>query len=570
MALDIDPRFTFDSFVEGPTNREAVEVARRAATPGSRDNPLLICGGSGLGKTHLLNAIGRRAQRLHSVEVAFVTLEHLSDMVSGEGGSGRQSFRSRIAEAGLLLLDDIQLVAGQRPAEEEVLLAWDALDSRGGQVVLTSDRLPEEIDGLDDRLRDRLADGRMVELGPPDYETRIAITQRKAEERGHPMSSGIHEALARIAFSNVRELQGALNRLIAIEDLENRKVRPEEVTALLGAVAAERGEAVAGAGAGAPAEAVTADRRLRDAAEKWRREGFRTRRLDGALEAAGEGAALDSLLRAFEDDIGRLKEIEAEIRAVEPRTADRSTDVLRDPDRRSEAEALLEAVRKRRELPPALPPGPRLQELEGDSLALRAAQAVVAAPGGAYNPLYIVGSAGAGKTTLLVGLGNALQDAHEIVVGYVGAEAFSDELVDALKRNRLEEWRARYRRADALVLDDVDRLAGSERAQEELFRLFEELHRGGRQLVFAARRMPQDLAVPDRLQSRMEGGLVVELEPRRTAPRGPGPARGREPGGSNAGVAGESGEAGSSWLSSREKVLWEWPYAEDWIEESLD
>jgi chromosomal replication initiation ATPase DnaA len=570
MALDIDPRFTFDSFVEGPTNREAVEVARRAATPGSRDNPLLICGGSGLGKTHLLNAIGRRAQRLHSVEVAFVTLEHLSDMVSGEGGSGRQSFRSRIAEAGLLLLDDIQLVAGQRPAEEEVLLAWDALDSRGGQVVLTSDRLPEEIDGLDDRLRDRLADGRMVELGPPDYETRIAITQRKAEERGHPMSPGIHEALARIAFSNVRELQGALNRLIAIEDLENRKVRPEEVTALLGAVAAERGEAVAGAGAGAPAEAVTADSRLRDAAEKWRREGFRTRRLDGALEAAGEGAALDSLLRAFEDDIGRLKEIEAEIRAVEPRTADRSTDVLRDPDRRSEAEALLEAVRKRRELPPALPPGPRLQELEGDSLALRAAQAVVAAPGGAYNPLYIVGSAGAGKTTLLVGLGNALQDAHEIVVGYVGAEAFSDELVDALKRNRLEEWRARYRRADALVLDDVDRLAGSERAQEELFRLFEELHRGGRQLVFAARRMPQDLAVPDRLQSRMEGGLVVELEPRRTAPRGPGPARGREPGGSNAGVAGESGEAGSSWLSSREKVLWEWPYAEDWIEESLD
>lgn len=564
MALDIDPRFTFDSFVVGPTNRVAVEAARRSAAPGGPDNPLLICGGSGLGKTHLLNAIGRRAQRLHSVEVAFVTLELLSDMVFGEGGSGRQSFRGRIAEAGLLLLDDIQLVAGQRQAEAEVLLAWDALASRGGQVVLTSDRLLEEIEGLDADLRARLADGRMVELGPPDYETRIAITQRKAEERAHPLAPGVHEALARIAFSNVRELQGALNRLIAIEDLENRTVRPEEVNALLGAVAADRDGAGAPTEASAGAEAL--DRRLHDAVRTWREDGFLTGRVEAALEKGMAPAELEELVHAFEVDVGRLKEIEAEVRRLEPVTADRSIDVLRDPDRVPAAEAVLAAVQTRRELPPALPDGPRLRELEGDSLALRAAQAVVAAPGGAYNPLYIAGSAGAGKTTLLIALGHALREDRDLVVGYVEAGAFSDELVDALKRNRLEEWRARYRRADALILDDMDRLADNERAQEELFHLFEELHRGGRQLVFAAGRLPRDLAVPDRLQSRLEGGLVVELEPRRTAPARPGAA---DDAGARA-AGGEADRAGTAWLTDREKVLWEWPYAEDWIEESLD
>jgi chromosomal replication initiator protein len=594
MALDLDPRFTFDAFVVGPANRLAVAAARRVSdTPGTTYNPLFIYSGSGLGKTHLLGAIGHHVERVHSLPVVFDTMEHLMEAINAAVEAGeRDAFRGRLRDARLLLLDDVQFLAGQRQVQEELIRAWDALSSRGAQVVLTSDRPPQEIDGLDDRLLSRLSGGLIVDMSPPDYETRIAIARRKAGERGSTLSKEVFQALARIAFTNVRELQGALNRLIAVQELEGREVTLEEVPRLLGA-AAERGhdefgEFLADIAGSVGAVVEDADRRIADAILAWEGDGFRTRRLDSALTGTVTSAQAEEVVRRFEADVFRLREIRQQIVELDPGARELQADVLRDPDRVAEAESLLAGVRERLSPPPAPPDGIALADIEGgDSLAVRAARAVADAPGRAYNPLYVMGPDGSGRSTVLIAVANELQR-EGITVAYVDGATFAEELIDALERSRLEAWRARYRRAQALVLDDLDQLAGLERGHDELFHLFEELHREGRQLVFSAAVAPHDLPVPSRLQSRLEAGLVVELEPREARRAVPGePGEPAEPG-----EAGEAGEAGSNggpespsnggaeaarqvrasghWILSREKVLWEWPYPRDWLEESLD
>ncbi len=589
MALELDPRFTFDAFVVGPANRLAVAAARRVSdTPGATYNPLFIYGGSGLGKTHLLGAIGHQIERVHGVPIVFDTMEHLMESINAAVEAGeRDAFRGRLRDARLLLLDDVQFLAGQREVQEELLRAWDALSSRGAQVVLTSDRPPQEIDGLDDRLLSRLSGGLIVDMGPPDYETRIAIARRKAGERGSTLSKEVYQALARIAFTNVRELQGALNRLIAVQELEGREVTLDEVPHLLGS-AAERGrdefgEFLADITGSVGAVVAEADRRIADAILAWEGEGFRTRRLDSALTGTVTAAQADEVVRRFEADVQRLTEIRRQILELDPDAREVEADVLRDPDRVAEAESLLGAVRERQSPPPAPPAGHALAEIEGGaSLAVRAARAVAQAPGRAYNPLYVLGPAGSGRSTVLVALANALQD-DGLTVAYMDGATFAEELIDALERSRLEAWRARYRRAQVLVLDDLDQLAGMERGHDELFHLFEELFREERQLVFSATVPPHELPFPSRLQSRLEAGLVVELEGREARQRA-----GNAEGAAAAHVAEDADDAEDAeeeaeaealsrtgrpaghWIMSPEKVLWEWPYAQDWIEESPD
>ena len=210
MPLDLDPRFTFEAYVVGPGNRLAVAAARRVAeTPGASYNPLFIYSGSGLGKTHLLSAIGQHAQRVHGVPLAYETLEHLMERLSSAVAEGAlDAVRAELRDAELLLLDDVQFLAGHRQAQEELLRMWDALTASGAQVVLTSDRPPQEIDTLDERLLSRLSGGLIVDVSPPDYETRIAIARRKAEERGGPLAPDVLQAVARIR--DVRDLPPGL------------------------------------------------------------------------------------------------------------------------------------------------------------------------------------------------------------------------------------------------------------------------------------------------------------------------------------------------------------------------
>lgn len=617
MSLELDPRFTFDAFIAGSGNRLAVAASRRVAeAPGSTYTPLFIYSGSGLGKTHLLGAIGHQVQRVHGIPVMYETLEHLMERVSAAVAAGDlDGFRSGVRDAGLLLLDDVQFLAGQHQTQEELLRVWDALAARGAQVVLSSDRPPQEIDGLDERLLSRLSGGLIVDVSPPDYETRIAIARRKAEERGSRLAPNVIQALARVAFTNVRELQGALNRLIAVQELEQREVTPEEVPSLLGA-AAERGrdefgEFLSDISGTVSAVVEEADRMIADAILEWDGEGVRTRRLESALAGTVTTAQAEEILRRFEHDVSRLATIRGEIRALEREAPELFSDALRDPDRLADAESLLHTVRERQSPPPGPPEGLALDALDRpDSLAVRAAGAVVRSPGSAYNPLYLMGPPGSGKSTLLTALGLALQRDGDAVVAYIDGGSFAEELVSALERNRLDAWRARYRRADVLLLDDVHQLDGAEQAHEELFHLFESLHRAGRQLVFAAPVGPASLPIPDRLRSRMEAGLVVELEPRSPdpvadlEPTAPAVAQKPTPGAVGAeralgglsayGPAAEPnvdgldrsaigvsedergelsrfapGRAGH-WILSREKVLWEWPYALDWLEGAED
>lgn len=590
MSLPLDPRFTFDAFVVGPANRLAVAAARRVAeSPGSSYNPLVLYGGSGLGKTHLLSAIGHQVQRVHDALVRYETLEHVIEEVAAAVEAGeRDALRSRLREVDVLLVDDVQFLEGQHQVQEELIRVWDALSGQGGQVVLTSDRSPQEIDDLDDRLLSRLSGGLLVDVAAPDFETRVAIVRRKADERGHSLSPEIYRTLARIAFSNVRELQGALNRLLAVQELEGRPVDAAEVGRLLGVAVAERerdefGEFLSDITGTVSSVMGSGEQRIADAILRWEAEGYRTRRLEAALDEAITAGEADALVQQFDRDVRRLRDIEDELQAMGAADREQRAGVLLDPDRVPEAEGLLARARERRRPPPAPPGAVTLESLEGDSLALKAAAAVVDAPGRTYNPLFVLGPPGSGRTTLLSAIGTGIRERHGGAVAYMDAESLGSELIKALEQSQLDVWRERLRASRALLVDDLDRIAEAERAHEELFHLFDDLYRQGRQLVFAAALPPQELPLPARLRSRLESGLVVELEER--APAGgpedpqsdqaaPGLAAGAE---ILEGVEGSSSPATPSEpiapaapFLNREKVLWEWPYPDHWIQESLD
>src|SRR4051812_33708908 len=225
MSLEIDSRFSFDSFIVGTANRLAAAAAKRVAeAPGTAYNPLFIYSASGLGKTHIIMAIGHHIKRVHpQLNVMYDTLEHLMDGVMNAIQAGeRDAFRNQMRDVNVLLLDDVQFLAGRRGAQEELLRAWDSISARGGQLVLASDRPPSIIDDLDQRLLSRFSGGLITDLDVPDYETRVAIVTRKSEERGQKLGAGVAETIAKIAYANVRELQGALNRVLAVQELDER------------------------------------------------------------------------------------------------------------------------------------------------------------------------------------------------------------------------------------------------------------------------------------------------------------------------------------------------------------
>jgi chromosomal replication initiator protein len=526
MSVPLDPRFTFESFVVGPGNRLAAAAARRAAeSPGTSYNPLVLYSGPGLGKTHLLNAVGHLALDVRpDLKVLYEPLEAFVDRLSAAMASASLSrVREEYTSLGLLLLDDVQFLAGKSRTQDELLRIWDEMSWRNAQVVLASDRPPQEIDGLDERLISRFSGGLIVDISPPDPETRVAIITRKAEERGIELASGVPEALARLSFDSVRDLQGGLNRVLAIQEVEGRRVSPEEVAMLLGiehvrTASEDEFNAFLSDISFTVAELVeTAPwrKKVAEAILRWEGEGLRTRRLEDALEA-DSAPDVDLLLERFAADADRLYDIEVELTELDPKCAAHPS--MRDPDRVAEAEALLAAViasKQPFDPPPEDATLERFEERYGtESLAARSARKVLESPATAYNPLFVHGPAGSGKTMLVGGIAAAASGP----AAYVRAPDLLAEAERAATRGTGELWRARYRRADIVVVDDLDAMEADSRTQEELFHMLDALLRSGIQLVIAADRSPRALSTLDaRLRSRFEGGLVVEIASSRSA-----------------------------------------------------
>lgn len=539
MSAPLDPRFTFESFVVGPGNRLAAAAARRSAeSPGTSYNPLVFYSGPGLGKTHLLNAIGHLALAVQpDLLVRYEPLEGFVDRLSGAIASNTLNrVREEYTGLGLLLLDDVQFLAGKARTQEELLRIWDEMSWRTAQVVLASDRPPQEIDGLDERLTSRFSGGLIVDISPPDPDTRVAIIQRKATERGIELAAGVADALARLSFDSVRELQGGLNRVLAVQEVEGRRVSPEEVAMLLGvesvrvstedefsAFLTDISSTVAELVETAPWRKKVAEAILR-----WEGEGVRTRRLEEALEA-DSAPDVDAFLSNFAAEIARLRQIAGEVANLEPRMA--AHPALKDPDRLQEAESLLSAARAAAR-PFVAPPAGTLEEaaavLGADALALRQAERLLAQPSPDYNPLFVYGADGEGRTALLAGIGNAMLGQEGKKVAYLRGADLAVELAQVIEVNATELWRNRYRRIHLLLLDDVHELGGDARVQEEVFHLLDTLLRAGIQVVASADRPPRALThLDERLRSRFEGGLVVELQPA-TATDGPSGVEGSD------------------------------------------
>jgi chromosomal replication initiation ATPase DnaA len=406
------------------------------------------------------------------------------------------------------------------------------MQGSGRQIVMSSDRPPAEIADVDERLITRLAGGLIVDIGTPDFETRVAIMRAKCEERGVKFWPGVIEELGRLEFRNVRELQGALNRLIAFQTLGGEQIKPEDVLTVLGDLPEAKSAAqqqVPGAPKPNEFESFLSDitsavaqhveswkARIAEAIAYWTGEGYRTGQLHRLLDEAAPPPNWESLLRGFGATVERLKALERQATDVDAALG--GDDVFRDPERLREAEILLD-----RALAGATPPpGPSaaftrqgFEVSSSNQLAVRAADDIVSEPGKRYSPLFIHGPSGVGKTHLLNAIGNELVDGSggASAVACISAQVFMDELIEALQDGTVERWRARYRSSDALLIDDVQFVAGKERTQEELFHVFNALHAEGKQLAFCSDRPPRELdGLEDRLRSRFEGGLVVEMQ----------------------------------------------------------
>jgi chromosomal replication initiator protein len=226
----LDPKYTFENFVEGKSNQMARAAAIQVAqNPGSAYNPLFIYGGVGLGKTHLMHSIGNAmAARGSAGRVAYVhSADFVSDMVNALQHNRINEFKAAYRSLDALLIDDIQFFARKERSQEEFFHTYNALIERDCQIILTSDKYPNQVDGLDERLSSRFGASLTVEIEQPELETGVAILRSKAEERGVDLQEDVAFHIASGVRSNVRELEGALQRLLATAQLTGHPITLE-------------------------------------------------------------------------------------------------------------------------------------------------------------------------------------------------------------------------------------------------------------------------------------------------------------------------------------------------------
>ncbi|MFZ9267767.1 MAG: chromosomal replication initiator protein DnaA [Candidatus Limnocylindrus sp.] len=227
---NLNARYTFATYVVGSASRLAHAASQSVSErPGGAYNPLFLYGGTGLGKTHLLHAIGNAVmERSPKRRVLYITGEAFTnEFILGIQQGAADAFRSRFRKIDVLLIDDIQFIADKERTQEEFFHTFNTLHSAGKQIVITSDRTPKEISLLEERLRSRFEWGLIADISSPDLETRIAILRSKVEESGVIVADDVLEQVARRVQSNVRELEGALTRLVAVGRLSGMPVTME-------------------------------------------------------------------------------------------------------------------------------------------------------------------------------------------------------------------------------------------------------------------------------------------------------------------------------------------------------
>ncbi|HEY3935030.1 MAG TPA: DnaA/Hda family protein [Gemmatimonadales bacterium] len=558
----LNPHARFASFVVGSSNRLAATAAKAVAeAPGAAYNPLFFYARPGLGKTHLLSAIGHEAQAIDPARIVeYVTVDDFVEAYHAALAAGQaEAYRRRFTEAHLVLVDDAQLLSDQRELQSELLRLIDVLMAADRQIVLASDRPPEEIQSLDERLIRRFAGGLVIDIGAPDYETRLAILSRRTSERQVDFHAEVLAAVAELRIGTVRELLGALNRLIAQQAVTSSPITADEARRVLATLGHQEAPIVPagragpgttpeiaalgaatrypggppgprdvtfrGADVGGEFDSFLSDvssavsqqvdrwrQRVTEAALRYRGDGFHTARLDAIL-AAEISVDPAEALTAFEADVNALRQLQAEIEVAAPSLLLETA--LHDPDRVAEAELLVVEAREAGDPLPG--PSPRYslaQFAEGPSSrpVLEAIRQAASAPGQRYNPLVIVGRGGVGKTHLLHALGHALRGAGLTRVAVFDGKEFVDGLVTALADGAIARWRQRLRRCEALLIDDVSAVAGKERSQEELYLLYNLMLESGLQMAFTAPAPPAQIpGLEPRLATRLSGGLVLEV-----------------------------------------------------------
>lgn len=521
-------------FVESAGHVEVLAALQHLVETGALPrNPLLILAAHGLGKSHLLQLGAGHYRAAHpAARVELETVDGLAERSLGERGGILP-----VHECDLLLLDDLQRLADRPdlvPLVEEILAGRIPA---GRPVVIASAVSPAALPG--DRLRDVLAHAMILRLPAPDPDQRLAILRQRAVDLSPALPDEVLVAVASVPLKNIRELLAALQRLAAFQAVSPAPLDPGQARILIGGYTPDEGRAPGApirAEATAPvgpaletgddefgsflSEVVASVTRQVD---EWRGQigeavlrhgsnGYRTVRLEALLQ--GEiSTDPGTVLAEYERDVARLGALEAETRDLAPDLAE--SPAFHDPDRLGEAQELLARARLRQTPLPGPSPAYRLEEFgegAGNRQALQLVRGAVRAPGRDANPLVLVGPSGTGKTHLLQALGNALAERGIDAVACLAAPAITGALETASSPAERARWRQRLLQAGALLIDDLDLLAGHDAAQDEVTQLVSAFLDAGRQVAATSVRPPAELPQLDpRLLTRFEAGVVGAL-----------------------------------------------------------
>ncbi|RMH68997.1 MAG: AAA family ATPase [Gemmatimonadetes bacterium] len=570
LQLFLNPNFTFDHFIVGNSNRFAYAAAKGVADmPGFMHNPLFIYSGVGLGKTHLISAIGNELLQTNpEIQIIYTTAEQFANELLDalERRKSIDDFHNKYRNVDCLLIDDIQFLADKDRSQTELLHTFDTLYTLQKQIVFTSDRPPKSMD-LDERLRSRFEGGLVADIQLPDFETRVAILNNKAALRNITLPEELIYEIAQGITSNIRELEGFLNQVLAISSLNDAQVTVEWVQRLL----AERQKRYDTTPPPSPAVEVTPppvaqpepqslakspaksslpeefgqfieevehdvsqtiskrqeEEELREFYRQklyvWEMKGFNVVRLQQVID--GNVEEIERVFREYTRDAKRLAEFQKQLACLDVRgleaDARKIEQNLFNPEAIDQIAADLKRletrIERRQTYRQTLILDFRFENyIAGDEnkMLMSIAKAVSQAPAKQYNPLYIHGGVGLGKTHLLHAIGNYIVDHHaHLNVLYITVDEFARHLIKAIEERRTDDFRMNYNEIDVLLMDDIQRLSGKERTQEEFFHCFNTLYSVNKQIVISGDRPPNLLTeVEHRIRSRFEGGLVIELK----------------------------------------------------------